>query len=107
MTKVFTLIKEVPTELVGSKRGMALHWLLNHADKVEKYHQPKQRSIYRAYFDDGVGKGAFVFEWRHSELTPLCVYLRVAGTGWPGLRLDWLEQVASERMAAEFTKESL
>jgi hypothetical protein len=93
-------LTEVPERLVGDRK-LALQFLLKHADKVEMAYLPKSASRYRAYFDDGVFKGAFVFTWRQAELTPLNVYLTCVGTGWPGFNLVWLENFAAQTMAKD------
>jgi hypothetical protein len=91
-------VTSVPDRLEG-KRRLALQFLLTHASRVEIRYVPRGRSQYRASFDDGVGRGSFVYSWDQAALTPLAVYLSLANTGWPGFQLDWLETCAERHMA--------
>ena len=98
----YKVITEVPQEYTG-KRKIVLEWMLKHADKVEIDKRGSGRSMYRFYFDDGVYKGGYSFELHHKALTPLNAYLVAQKTGWPGLRLKWLEDIAEEEMQRELT----
>ena len=96
----YKIITEVPEGYVG-KRKLVLEWMLNHADKVEIDKRSSGRSMYRFSFDDGVYKGSYSFELSHKALTPLNAYLVAQQTGWPGLSLKWLEDIAEEKMERE------
>jgi hypothetical protein len=95
---IWTQITTVPERFVEGNKRLCLQFLLKKADKVEECFRPHGKSRYRAYFDDGVFKGQFVFTFRQSDLTPLSVLQQCASTGWPGFRLAWLEDICADKM---------
>lgn len=96
-------IKEVPARLEG-KRALALKWLLEEATTVSMLEIPRGRSRYKVYFDDGAYKGGYEFIINQQDLTPLTAYLTAAKTGWPGHKLEWLEDFCEERMKREVSQ---
>jgi hypothetical protein len=94
----WTQIKEVPEHVQAEDARLALRYLLAKTDKVEMMQFPKDQSQYRAYLDDGVYKGCFVFTWTENGLTPLKVYEKLEGTGWPGYKMDWMKDAARVEM---------
>lgn len=97
-------IKEVPEHVQADDAKLALRYLLANTDKVEIMQFPKDQSQYRAYLDDGVFNGCFVFTWTENGLTPLKVYEKLEGTGWPGYKMDWVKDAARQEMLRELTK---
>lgn len=94
-------ITEVPPHVEEEDAKLALRYLLANTDKVEMMQFPKDQSQYRAYLDDGVYKGCFVFKWTENGLTPLRVYETLRETGWPGYRMDWVKDAARQEMLRE------
>lgn len=94
------ILKEVPERFGTGPKRLSLQYLIKHADRVTELSIPGGKSIFKAYFDDGVGRGEFVFKFKQADLTPLHVYSTLAATGWPGFSISWLEGHCAERMAA-------
>ena len=98
-------IKDVPEHVQSEDAKIALAYLIKHSDKVEMMQFPKDQSQYKAYFDDGVYKGCFVFAWTENGLNPLSVYEKLSGTGWPGFSMGWMKEAARDKMRALATLE--
>lgn len=100
-------IKEVPEHVQTDDAKLAIRYLLAKTDKVEMMQFPKDQSQYRAYLDDGVYKGCFVFTWTENGLTRIEVYEKLEGTGWPGYRMDWVKEAAKNEMLRELREREL
>jgi hypothetical protein len=94
-------ISEVPEHVEAEDAKLAIRYLLSKTDRVEMMQFPKDQSQYRAYLDDGAYKGCFVFTWTENGLTPLKVYEKLQGTGWPGYQMDWMREAARQEMLNE------
>lgn len=97
-------IKDVPEHVESEDAKMALRYLIAKTDKVEMMQFPKDQTQYRAFLDDGAYKGCFVFTWTENGLTPLRVYEKLEGTGWPGYKMDWVKVAARVEMLRELAK---
>lgn len=94
-------ITEVPEHVLSEDAKLALRFLLAKTDGVEMMQFPKDQSQYRAYLDDGVYQGCFVFKWTENGLTPLKVYETLKDTGWPGYAMGWVKEAARREMLRE------
>lgn len=97
----WVIIKDVPEHVESEDARLALTYLIIKADKVEMRQFPKDQSQYKAYFDDGVFQGAYIFQWTENGLNPLSVYERLRDTGWPGYSMGWVKDAARKRMDME------
>lgn len=59
-----------------------VEWLKKHHAKIEIEHHPKQRSIYKISFDQGVFKGENVYTVRYDRLTPMFLAQICFSEGW-------------------------